>query len=69
MCLQSLMKCHHCLFKIFKEKNKMSQIDRLRITKGTNSITELAPSPYFWAVNIHIVDMNVFAKFDECSSY
>ena len=28
------------------------------------AITELAPSPYFSIINVHLVDINVFAKFD-----
>ena len=32
-----------------------------RITKGNNS---LAPSPYFSIINVHLLDINVFAKFD-----
>ena len=46
----------------------MSQTDRLRITKGNNSITELAPSPYFSIINVHLEDINAFAKFDEIPS-
>ena len=46
----------------------MSQTDRLRITKGNNSIKELASSPYFSIVNVHLVDINVLAKFDEIPS-
>ena len=40
-----------------------------RITKGNNLI-ELAPSPYFsiTCINVHLVDINVFAKFDEIPS-
>ena len=45
----------------------MSQTDRLSVTKGNNS-TELAPSPYFSIKNVHLVDINVFAKFDEIRS-
>ena len=37
----------------------------LRITKGNNSLTELAPCPYFSIINVQFVDINVFAKFDE----
>ena len=38
----------------------------LRITKGNNS--ELAPSPFYSNTNVHLVDINVFAKFDEIPS-
>ena len=27
--------------------------------------TELAPSPYLCIINVHLVDIKVFAKFDE----
>ena len=27
------------------------------------TLTELAPSPYFSIINVHLVDINVFAKF------
>ena len=38
------------------------------------TLTELAPIPYFSIINVHLVDINVFTKFDEiqsfaCSSY
>ena len=32
------------------------------------TLTELAPSPYFSITNVHLVDINVFAKFDEIPS-
>ena len=32
------------------------------------TLTELAPSPYFSIINVHHVDINVFAKFDEIPS-
>ena len=34
----------------------------------TITLTELAPTPYFSVVNIHLVDINVFAKFEEIPS-
>ena len=64
MCLQSLMKFHHCLFKILrKNQNAVDKGLQRAIT-----ITKLAPSPYFSIINIHLVDINVFAKFDEIPS-
>ena len=36
MCLQNLMKFHHCLFKILKKKTKCRE---QRNTKGNNSTT------------------------------
>ena len=32
------------------------------------TLTELAPYPYFSIINVHLVDINVFAKFDEIPS-
>ena len=32
------------------------------------TLTELAPSPYFSIINVHLVDINVFAKSDDISS-
>ena len=33
-----------------------------------NTLTELAPSPYFPIINVHLVHINVFAKFYEIPS-
>ena len=46
---------------VIKEKPKCRG---LRITKGNNS-KRMAPSPYFSIINVHLVDINVFAKFYE----
>ena len=32
------------------------------------TLTELAPSPYFSIITVHLVDINVFAKSDEIPS-
>ena len=32
------------------------------------TVKELAPSPYFSIINVHLVDINVFAKFYEIPS-
>ena len=64
MCLQGLMKFHQWLFKILR---KLSIQKPLRFTKGNNS-TELAPSPKIFISSICLVNMNVFAKFDEIPS-
>ena len=32
------------------------------------TLTELAPSPYISIINVHLVDINVFAKSDEIPS-
>ena len=37
------------------------------LQKG-KTLTELAPSPYFSIINVHLVDINVFAKFYEILS-
>ena len=39
----------------------------LKITKGNNS-TEFTPSPFYSNTIVHLVDINVFAKFDEIPS-
>ena len=39
----------------------------LRITKGNNS-HRIGPSPYFFAISICTVNMNVYARFDEILS-
>ena len=47
----------------------MSQTDRLRIIKGNNSISDLAPSLYFSIIHGHLVDkmrsQNIM-KFQHC---
>ena len=32
------------------------------------TLTELAPSPFYSNTNVHLVDINVFVKFDEIPS-
>ena len=34
----------------------------------TITLTELAPSPFYSNTNVHLVDINVFTKFDEIPS-
>ena len=64
MCLQSLMKFHNCLFKmLWKKQNVVDKELQRAIT-----LIELAPSPYFSIINVHLVDINVFAKSDEIPS-
>ena len=64
MRLQSLMKFHHCLFKILrKNQNVVDKELRRAIT-----LTELAPSPYFSIINVHLVNINMSAKFYEIPS-
>ena len=36
--------------------------------EGQLLLTELAPRPYFSIINVHLVDINVFAKSDEIPS-
>ena len=64
MCLQSLMKIHHWLFKILRKNQNFVDEELQRAI----TLTELAPSPYFSIINVHLVDINVFAKFDEIPS-
>ena len=59
-----MMKFHHCLFKILrKNQNVVDKVLQRAIT-----LTEFAPSPYFSIINVHLVDINVFAKFYEILS-
>ena len=46
-----------------KKKNVVDKELRRAIT-----LTELAPSPYFSIINVHLVDINVSAKSDELPS-
>ena len=46
------MKFNHCLFKLLRKTQTQ----------------ELAPSPYFSIINVHLVDINMFAKFYEIQS-
>ena len=64
MSLQSLMKFYHCLFKILKKNQNVVDKELQRAI----TLTELAPSPYFSIINVHLVHINVFAKSDEIHS-
>ena len=64
MCLQRLMKFHHCLFKILKKNQNVMDKELQRAI----TLIELAPGPYFSIINVHLVDINVFAKSDEIPS-
>ena len=64
MCLQSLMKFHHCLFKILRKNQNVVDKYLQRVI----TLTELAPSPYFSIVNVNLVDINVFGEFYEIPS-
>ena len=66
MCLKKLMKFHHCMCKILK--NIYALTKSISNYKGQYLLTELAPYPYFSIVNVHLVDINVLAKFDEILS-
>ena len=46
------MKFKHCLFMLFRKTQTQ----------------ELAPSPYFSIINVHLVDINMFARFYEIPS-
>ena len=64
MCLQSLMKFYHWLFKTFKKKQYVLDKE----LRWAIPLTELAPSPYFSIIDVHLVDISVFAKSDEIPS-
>ena len=42
----------------------MHKQNTLTITKGNNS-NSIGPCPFYSITNVHLVDINVFAKFDE----
>ena len=58
------MKFHHCLFKILKKNQNVVDIELQRVI----TLSELASSPYFPIINVHLVDINVFAKSDKIPS-
>ena len=58
MCLQILMKFHHCLVKILRKNKTILDKELQRAI----TLTELAPSLYFSIINVHLVDINVFEK-------
>ena len=60
MCLQHLMKFHQCLFKLLRKNQNVADKDSQRAI--------IAPNPYFSIVNVHPVDIDVFAKFYEIPS-
>ena len=64
ICLQSLMKFHHCLFKILRKNQNV--VDK--VLQRTITVTELAPCPYFSIINVHLEDINPFTKFNEIPS-
>ena len=43
-------------------------MSRTKTYKGQLLLTELAHSPYFSIINVHLLDINVFAKFYEIPS-
>ena len=62
MYLQCLMKFHHCMCKILEKPIcTMYKQNSLRMTKSNNSL-RIGPYPYFSIINIHLVDINVFAE-------
>ena len=64
MCLQSLMEFHYCLFQISRKNQNVVDKELQRAI----TLTELAPSPSFYIINIRLVDINVFTKSDEIPS-
>ena len=61
MCLQSLMKFHHCLFKILRKNQNVVDKELQRAI----TLNRIGPSAHFSILNVHLVDINVFAKFYE----
>ena len=62
MRLQSLMKFHHCLFKIVRKNQNVVDKELQR------AITLIGLYPYFSIMKVHVVDINVHAKFYEIPS-
>ena len=67
MCLQSLMKFHHCMFKILKKNQNVVDKELQRAI----TLTELTPSPYFSIIIVHPVVwismcLSNFMKFHHC---
>ena len=58
------MKFHHCLFKILKKNQNVVDKELQRAITPN----KIGPSPYFSIINVHLVDINVFAKSDEIPS-
>ena len=65
MCLKSLMKVLRCLIKILRKNQNV--VDKV-LQRAITVLTELAPSPFFSIINVHLVDINPFTKFDEIPS-
>ena len=72
MCLYCVSKVSDCFKKAVVEADFPA--DALYIKKlqkelqRTLNLTELAKSPFYSNTNVHLVDINVFAKFDEIPS-
>ena len=64
MCWQSLMKFYYCLFKILRKTQNVVDKELQRAV----TLKELAPSPYFSIINVHLVDINETGKFYEILS-
>ena len=66
MCWQSLMKFHHCLFKILRKNQNVVDKELQRAI----TLNRTGPSPYISIINVHLLDhhINVFAKFYEIAS-
>ena len=64
MCLQILMTFLHCMFKILKKNQNVVDKELQRAI----TLSELAPNTYFSIINVHLVDTNVFTRFDEIPS-
>ena len=58
-----MMKFLHCLFKT--ERKNQNVVDKE--LQRAIILAELAPSPYFSIINVHLVDINLFTKSDEIS--
>ena len=73
MCLYCVSKVSDCFSKTVVQFDfpayalSIHKQNALRITKG-NNCNRIGPEPFLFYRNVHLVDINVFAKFDEIPS-
>ena len=61
MCLQKLMNIHRCIFKILG-KNKTASRTATKNLQRPITPRELAPSPYFFHMYVHLIDIKYLQK-------
>ena len=58
------MEFHHCLFNTLRKNQNVVDKELQRAI----TLMELTTSPFYSNINVHLVDINVFAKFGEMPS-